>query len=101
MNIIRKTKNEIPPMTKERAEEIKAMPDEDIDFSDIPELDEDFFKNAKRVEYSLKEKTDSIVKPHLIDWFKNHANGKNYQSLINDVLEDYITHQAVWQPKDS
>ena len=64
MNIIRKTKNEIAPMTKERAEEIKAMSNEDIDFSDIPELAEEFFKNAQRVEYSLTEKIHSIVKPH-------------------------------------
>lgn len=53
MSIISKTENEIPAMSKERAEEIKAMPDEDIDFSDIPELDEEFFRNAQRVEHSL------------------------------------------------
>ncbi|ELR99632.1 hypothetical protein [Gloeocapsa sp. PCC 73106] len=92
MSIIRKSENEIPPMSKDRAEEIKAIPDEDIDFSDILELDEEFFKNAKRVEHPLSRKTDSIVKPHLIDWFKNHAKGKNYEALINDVLEEYVAH---------
>lgn len=56
MNIIRKTKSDITPMTLERAEEIKAMSDEDIDFSDIPELGEDFFKNAKRVQYPESKK---------------------------------------------
>jgi uncharacterized protein (DUF4415 family) len=95
MNIIRKSESEISPMSKERADEIKAMPDEDIDFSDIPELDEDFFKNAKRVKRPLSQpKADSIVKPHLIDWFKNHAKDKSYEALINDVLEDYIEHQG-------
>jgi len=91
MNIIRKTRNQIPPMTPERAEEIKAMSDEDIDCSDIPELDEDFFKNAQRVQYP---KTNNIrIKSHLIDWFKNHANEKSYETLINNVLEDYVQHQ--------
>jgi uncharacterized protein (DUF4415 family) len=94
MNIIRKSASEIPPMSKERAEEIKAMPDEDIDFSDIPELDEEFFKNAKRVERPISRKADTIIKPHLIDWFKNHAKDKNYEALINDVLQEYVEHQG-------
>ena len=31
-------------------EEIAAVRDEDIDFSDIPELDESFWRNAERIE---------------------------------------------------
>jgi hypothetical protein len=42
-------------MTPERAEEIMAIPDEEIDYSDIPELDEDWFKNAQLVDYSKGE----------------------------------------------
>ena len=45
-------------MSEERAKEIEAMSDEDIDYSDIPPLDEDFFKNAKRV--LRKPKTEQI-----------------------------------------
>lgn len=51
MNIVHKNISEITPMSETRAKEIKAMPDEDIDFSDIPPLDEEFFKKAKRVLY--------------------------------------------------
>ena len=40
-------------MSEERAEELGTMPDEDIDYSDIPPLDEAFFKKAKRVERTL------------------------------------------------
>jgi uncharacterized protein (DUF4415 family) len=45
-------------MSEQRAKEIEAMSDEDIDFSDIPELDEEFFKNAKLVE--RKPRTEAI-----------------------------------------
>lgn len=44
MNTVRKQINEIPLMSKERAEELKLMSDEDIDYSDIPPLNEDFLK---------------------------------------------------------
>ena len=35
MTTIRKQIDEIPKMSKERAEELKSMSDEDIDYSDI------------------------------------------------------------------
>ena len=34
---------------EERHRRLVTMSDEDIDYSDIPELDEEFFKNAKLV----------------------------------------------------
>ena len=36
-------------ISKERLTEIKAIRDEDIDTSDIPELDDDFFKTGRVV----------------------------------------------------
>ena len=36
---------------EERHRKLVNMPDEDIDYSDIPELDEDFFKNAKNLSH--------------------------------------------------
>jgi hypothetical protein len=49
MTIIRKDLEEIEPMSQERAEAIRQLPDEEIALSDIPELDETFFKQAKQV----------------------------------------------------
>ncbi len=37
------------PISKKRLAEIAAIADEDIDTSDIPEADEEFFKKAKLV----------------------------------------------------
>ena len=50
MTITRKTLADIecePPISQERLAEIAAIPDEDIDTSDIPELDERFWENAQ------------------------------------------------------
>lgn len=43
---------------EERHRKLLNMRDEDIDYSDIPELDEDFFKNAKLVQ--RKPRTEQI-----------------------------------------
>ena len=50
MTTVHKHLDEIPSMSAERAKELETMPDEEIDYSDIPPLDEEFFKKAKRVE---------------------------------------------------
>jgi len=50
MTTVHKYLDEIPSMSAERAKELETMPDEEIDYSDIPPLDEEFFKKAKRVE---------------------------------------------------
>lgn len=80
-------------MSKERAEELKSMSDEDIDYSDIPPLDEEFFKKAKLVQRKPKTEQISIrIDTEVLEWFRNHATEKGYQTLINDVLRTYVTH---------
>ncbi|MCY3809045.1 MAG: 3-oxoacyl-ACP synthase [Gemmatimonadetes bacterium] len=43
-------------------EQIAAVRDEDIDFSDIPELDEDFWRRAELVEADRTDRTIIRVK---------------------------------------
>ena len=93
MNTVRKQINELPLMSQERAEELKSMSDEDIDYSDIPPLDEDFFKKAELVQRKPKTEQISIrIDTEVLEWFRNHATEKGYQTLINDVLRTYVTH---------
>ena len=96
MTTIRKRRDEIPPMSKKRAEEIEAMSDDDIDYSDIPPLGEDFFKNAKLVERKPRTEQISIrIDTDVLEWFKQHAKEKKgYQTLINDVLRTYVQHNS-------
>jgi len=67
---------------------IKALPDEEIDFSDIPELDEAFWQNAEWVEPDRTQSLPIRVKESVLDYFK--AGGKGYQTRINAVLESYV-----------
>lgn len=69
-------------------EELAAMPDEEIDFSDIPELGEDFFRNARLVMPSPKQQVTVHIDADVLDWFK--AQGKGYQSRMNAVLRAYV-----------
>jgi len=70
---------------------VDALRDEDIDFSDIPELGEAFSRNA---EIRLPERKVPVcirLDREVVDWFK--ARGKRYQSRINAVLKAFIERQ--------
>ncbi|MYD43287.1 MAG: BrnA antitoxin family protein [Gammaproteobacteria bacterium] len=68
--------------------EIKSIRDEDIDFSDIPELDETFWQNAELVKPDRTEQIALRIKRSILDHFR--ATGKGYQTRINQVLESYV-----------
>ncbi|UJW84565.1 BrnA antitoxin family protein [Devosia sp. SL43] len=87
------------PLTAEQIERMNALadrPDSEIDFSDIPELDDEFFKNAKQgMMYRLMKKQTTLrLDADILDWFKRHAkNGKGYQTDINKALRAYVVAQ--------
>ena len=71
-------------LSKTRLSEIESLPDDAIDTSDIPELDEDFWENAQRVvpENYLQIEQD------ILEWFK--GQGQDYDTRINTVLRSYM-----------
>lgn len=69
-------------------DQIDAVEDESIDFSDIPELDEEFWKRAEIVEPDRTEQVTIRVKRSVLAYFK--APGKGYQTRMNQVLERYV-----------
>ena len=70
------------------AEEIAALSDKDIDFSDLPELDEEFWREAERVDPDRTQPLTIRIKKSVVDYFK--SGGKGYQTRINAVLEAYV-----------
>lgn len=68
-------------------EELAALPDEKIDYSDIPELDETFWANARLVEPEGTQQITLRVKKSVIEAYK--STGKGYQTRMNAVLESY------------
>jgi uncharacterized protein (DUF4415 family) len=66
---------------------IDAMQDDDIDVSDIPELDASFFERAV-IRWPEPKATLTIrIDREVLAWFK--AQGKGYQTRINAILKAY------------
>ncbi len=75
-------------ISKKRLKELADIPDSEIDTSDIPELDEEFWKNAKLVMPETKKPVSLRVDREVLDWFKKGGSG--YQSRMNAVLKAYM-----------
>jgi uncharacterized protein (DUF4415 family) len=69
------------------AEELAALPDSEIDTSDIPERGNDFWQNARLVLPDKRQSVTLRVRSSVIEAFK--AGGKGYQTRMNAVLESY------------
>ena len=67
--------------------ELANIKDEDIDFSDIPELDEEFWANAVVVHPSTRSVTLD-VKEFVIKAFA--AEGSDVERRMSRVLESYV-----------
>ena len=71
---------------------IDAMKDEDIDFSDIPELTPEMFARAvlrRNFEPIPRKKQLTLrVDSDVIDWYKKQ--GRGYQTKINSLLRAYM-----------
>jgi uncharacterized protein (DUF4415 family) len=62
--------------------------DEDIDYSDIPPLTEEFFQNATLRIPATQAHPLIQLDPDVLQWFQ--AQGGEYKSLINSVLRHHI-----------
>jgi uncharacterized protein (DUF4415 family) len=89
---LQKKEKNIMNISTKRLKEIENISDEDIDTSDIPELDEHFWEKAKLVKPITKQAISLRIYDDVLEWFKNQ--GKGYQSLMNAVLRSYVEHQS-------
>jgi len=63
------------------------MRDEDIDYTDIPVVDNGFFKETRVVVPPGKKQLTLRLDADVLAWLK--AQGKGYQSRINAILRTY------------
>ncbi|MEH2058288.1 MAG: BrnA antitoxin family protein [Nostoc sp.] len=71
---------------------LEAMMDEDIDYSDIPPLSDEFFENAT-LRIPATRASDLIeLDSEVITWFRKQ--GAEYKTLINSVLRRYIQNSG-------
>lgn len=77
-------------LSKTNWTKIKALKDSDINLADVPELDDDFFAEAKLWPGKKKQITLRLD-PDVVEFFK--AGGRGYQSSINAALRRYMEAQ--------
>lgn len=78
--------------SKTKWRHIEKLKDKDIDYSDIPELQDNFFKHAKIVMPKTKKLISLRLDQEIVDFFK--SRGTRYQTKINAVLLAYVrSHQ--------
>lgn len=70
---------------------LDRMTDEDIDYSDIPPLGDEFFAKARVYVPSSKRADFVPLDTDLLIWFRDHD--KEYPALINLVLRKYVEIQ--------
>lgn len=67
---------------------LTAKSDAEIDTSDVPELDTDFFRHAQVRMPKAKQMVSLRLDSDVLDWFK--SQGKGYQTRVNAVLRAYV-----------
>lgn len=72
-------------------EELSALPDDSIDTSDIPELDEAFWERARIVKPQTKPTVSLRVSQEVLDHFKAD-NPKGYTARMAAVLTAYVSN---------
>jgi uncharacterized protein (DUF4415 family) len=85
----------LPALTRKQKTELAAltaMPDSQINTSDIAPLTEDFWKTARRNPFyrPVKQATTVRIDADVLAWLK--SDGKGYQTRINAILRDAMLH---------
>ncbi len=78
--------------TKSDLKRIDGMKDEDIDYSDIAEVDAAFFERARVVVPPGKKQVTVRLDSDVLAWLKDQ--GKGYQTRINAILRAYYDAHA-------
>lgn len=83
--------NNVPVLSDEQKARLEALakrPDSEIDFSDIPELDESFWKDAVQNPFykPTKQVTTIRIDVDVMQWLK--SQGKGYQTRMNKILRE-------------
>jgi uncharacterized protein (DUF4415 family) len=93
--LVRKTSADKPmtPARKRKLAELAQRPDSEIDLSDIPPLDESFWKNAVQNPFyrPVKQQLTVRLDADVVAWLRHH--GKGYQTRLNRVLREAMLEE--------
>jgi len=87
----------LPALIAKQEEELKilaAMPDEEIDFSDIPEAGDDAWKNAVIGKFyrPIKKQVTVRIDADILAWLQ--SSGAGYQTRLNQLLREAMQQAA-------
>jgi len=77
---------------QEELENLATMSDDDIDCSDIPEIDRPEKFEVGKFYRPIKQQITIRLDKDVLSWFR--ARGGRYQSKINQVLRRYMMSQS-------
>lgn len=77
--------------TKINWDEVDAVPEDEYDYVDAPEVTPEMFKQMVIMYPDKKININIRLKSSTIDFFKKHS--RHYQSTINAVLDAYVESQ--------
>lgn len=99
MAIVRYKASDIPQPSQEDLLRIQSIRDEDIDYSDIPPLTDDFFAHAKRFhelhrpQEATKQEVTLRIDADILAWLKQ--SGTSYQTRLNEILRQAMLEQSL------
>ncbi len=99
--LMKKDTTELPPDVQEQMRALEALPDDEIDMSDAPEILD--WSNARRGVFyrPVKQQITLRLDADIIAWFRAHAReGRGYQTDINRALREHVqrTVRSASQP---
>ena len=91
MKKVKHTLDPLPPLTEAQEDNLKrlaTMPDEEINYDDIPKLTEAQLAGMQRGAFyrPVKKQITARVDADVLAWLK--SQGKGYQSRMNAILRD-------------
>ncbi len=88
---MKKEMSDLSPESQAQIRALEALPDDQIDFSDIPETTD--WTGAVRGKFyrPVKQQITLRIDADVIAWFKAQAQeGRGYQTKINQALREHV-----------
>ena len=92
---MRKNLTDLSPEVQEQIRALEALPEDQIDTSDAPEILD--WSDARRGVFyrPVKKQITLRLDADIIAWFKAHApEGRGYQTYINGALREHVQRTA-------
>jgi len=86
----------LKPLTKADRSRLRRVSEKPIDYSDIPELSDDWFERAERAANAASQSKSQIalrLDDDVIAWFR--TQGAGYQTRMNAILRSYMESATI------